>query len=586
MEVYKLMNILKNKILLIPIITSLLCISYLIYDNYIVKKDIHVNYTEFLNDINNNEISQVTIKDNSTLKVSLKNGHAYLTDNPGSLTLKENLLKSGASVKENNGTPLNKTIPSTILVFSIFSIVFIVSRGFNLSTSISSMEVTDSKNNIKSKFNFSSVAGNEEAKESLKDIVDFLKNPEKYKSYGARMPKGIILYGDPGTGKTLLAKAIAGEAHVPFYAVSGSDFVQVYVGVGAARIRSLFKKAKSQGKAVIFIDEIDAIGKKRDSGKSGGSDERDQTLNALLTEMSGFQDNEGIIIIAATNRLDVLDSALLRPGRFDRHVEVSLPDTAAREKIINLYLKNKPHQGINIKSIAYKTTYFSGAMLENLINEGAILAAKDNSGFIKEHHIEKAFSTVIAGSNKIVRDSIKEEDRKITAYHESGHALISMLKLPEDEVTKVTIIPTSKGAGGYTLSIPKDSAYQNMQYLKNKIMVLLGGRAAEEIIFGENMVTTGAYSDLNQSTKIITTMVTEYGMGSSLGLLRKSAMGSLGDVNSNEVIEECKSTLEELYNEVKSSLMDNFTKLESMANELLEKETLYSSDINKILKNN
>lgn len=580
------MNILKNKILLIPIITSLLCISYLIYDNYIVKKDTHVNYSEFLKDMNNNEISQVTIKDNNTLKVSLKNGHAYSTDNPNSLTLKENLLKAGALVKETNGTPLNKTIPSTLLVISVLSIIFMASKGFNVSTSLSSMEVTDSKDNIKSKFNFTSVAGNEEAKESLKDIVDFLKNPEKYKNYGARMPKGAILYGDPGTGKTLLAKAVAGEAHVPFYAVSGSDFVQVYVGVGAARIRSLFKKAKAQGKAVIFIDEIDAIGKKRDSGKSGGSDERDQTLNALLTEMSGFQDSEGIIVIAATNRLDVLDSALLRPGRFDRHVEVSLPDTAAREKIINLYLKNKPHKGINIKNTAYKTTYFSGAMLENLINEAAILAAKDNSGFIDEHHMEKAFSTVIAGSNKIVRDSIKEEDRKITAYHEAGHALISMLKLPEDEVTKVTIIPTSKGAGGYTLSIPKDSAYQNMQYLKNKIMVLLGGRAAEEIIFGENMITTGAYSDLNQSTKIITTMVTEYGMGSSLGLLRKSAMGSLGDVNSNEVIEECKSTLEELYNEVKVSLMNNLTKLERMANELLEKETLYASDINKILKNN
>ena len=288
-----------------------------------------------------------------------------------------------------------------------------VKKGNFGKASVTNIEIEDYSKNKTTALNFDYVAGNEEAKESLMDVVDFLKNPDKYTKYGARMPKGVILYGDPGTGKTLLAKAVAGEAGVPFFALSGSDFVHVYVGVGAARVRNLFKKAKSHGKAVIFIDEIDALGIKRGNGQNGSNnDEKDQTLNALLTEMSGFQQSDGIVVIAATNRLDMLDDALLRPGRFDRHIEVSLPDINAREKIIALHLKNKPYENIDIKALAKKTAYFSGAKIESLINESAILAAKDNSDTITEAHIEAAYSITIAGHEKKERSYLTDEDKK------------------------------------------------------------------------------------------------------------------------------------------------------------------------------
>jgi cell division protease FtsH len=285
------------------------------------------------------------------------------------------------------------------------------------------------------KLGFSDVAGNDEAKESVADIVDFINNAEKYAKYGARMPRGVIFYGPPGTGKTLMAKAIAGEAGVPFYAVSGSDFVQMYVGVGAGRIRELFKKARENGKAVIFIDEIDALGKKRGNAAAGGNDEREQTLNALLTEMSGFSSGEGIVVIAATNRLDTLDEALLRPGRFDRQIEIGLPDFAGREKILGLHAKNKPlAENISIASLAKQTVYFSGAMLENLLNEAAISAAKKGADEIATADIETAYYTVIAGSEKKDRSGIKERERRITAYHEAGHALAAKITAPENIV--------------------------------------------------------------------------------------------------------------------------------------------------------
>ena len=432
-------------------------------------------------------------------------------------------------------------------------------------------------------YGFHTVAGNDEAKESLIDIVDFLKTPEKYSKYGAKMPKGVILYGSPGTGKTLLAKAVAGEAGVPFYALSGSDFVQVYVGVGASRVRNLFKKAKAHGKAVIFIDEIDAIGKTRAGGNSatgGGNDERDQTLNALLTEMSGFGESDGIVVIAATNRLDTLDSALLRPGRFDRHVEVALPDVNARERILELYLNNKPHKDININTIAKNTAYFSGAKLEALINESAILAAKEDCTFITQNHINSAFSTVLAGSEKKDRSSITNADSKLTAYHEAGHALMSLLKVPEDRISRISIIPTTKGAGGYTLTIPKDSSYQRMDYISNKIMVLLGGRAAEELIFGADKISTGASGDIGQSTDIAMAMITEYGMGEALGLLKLSNLGNLSASYGNVVIDECKKLVDKLYEDTLNTLKENSHILEKIASDLLEYETIDEGHLN------
>ncbi|GIM27494.1 ATP-dependent zinc metalloprotease FtsH [Clostridium polyendosporum] len=578
------MNKIKNKFVIIPIITAILSLGAMIFFTYSSPIKNLKQYSEFNMDLTKGNISKVEINDTSKIKVELKDGSIYSTDNPKTPNFKEELLLKGITVKESAGAPPEKTIPSGVLTLSVIAIVFMtMSKGRFSSSSISAVDASDIKDKAKKNFGFSSMAGNDEAKESVKDIIDFLQNPEKYQKYGARMPKGIMLYGEPGTGKTLLAKAVAGEAGVPFYAVSGSDFVQMYVGVGAARIRNLFKKAKAHGKAVIFIDEIDAIGKKRDGGKaSGGSDERDQTLNALLTEMSGFSEQEGIVVMAATNRLDVLDSALLRPGRFDRHVEVILPDFSARQQILKLYLKDKPYTGINITDLAHKTTYFSGAKLENLVNEAAILAAKDSSSSITEEHIDKAFSIVVAGHEKSDRSSIKQKDREITAYHEAGHALVSMIKLPEEKISKVTIIPTTKGAGGYTLTIPEDSAYKTVDYLRKRIMVLLGGRAAEEIIFGKENITTGAYSDINHSTGLVTNMVTEYGMGKTLGLLKLSTLGSLSSTCGASVINECKETIDELYNDTKELLLDNIDTLHKLAKDLLDVEVLYYDDLQDI----
>lgn len=573
----------ENKFIIYPIITACVSVAILIALNLLYKPVTAKLYIDFTKDLSAKKVSVVYLTDTPKMKVKLKNGTIYETDNPRSDTTKESLLKSGVEVLETSPANKFETIPLATFSISILAILVMIIKSSGIASksvlSVTSVDVADSQN---IEYNFHKVAGNEEAKESVKDIVDFLKNPEKYNKYGARMPKGVILYGDPGTGKTLLAKAVAGEAGVPFFAMSGSDFVQVYVGVGASRIRNLFKKARIHGKAVIFIDEIDAIGKKRESAKMGGSDERDQTLNALLTEMSGFNEKEGIVVMAATNRLDMLDPALLRPGRFDRHIEVTLPDVDAREKILKLHLNNKPIGDLNIKEWAQKTSYFSGAKLESLVNEAAILACKDNSKYINNDHLDKAFSIVLAGHEKINRNSIREIDKKITAYHESGHALISLLVLPNEKISKVTIIPSTKGAGGYTLSIPEDMLYQNKKYLEKRIMVLLGGRVAEEIIFGKEFITTGAYSDLKEVTKITNNMITQYGMGNTLGLLNLDQLGNLNNADQSIIIDECKSLIDSLYNDVKNLLLSHKDTLETLSEELIEKETLYSEDIESI----
>ncbi|WP_050608119.1 ATP-dependent metallopeptidase FtsH/Yme1/Tma family protein [Clostridium niameyense] len=574
------MGKIKNKIILLPIIVALISIIAMISINLYTNKNTYISYNNFLKDIDNKKISKVYITDTSKIEVKLKNGEIYQTDNPRSLNFKENLLKQGINISENSPMTLKELIPVVTLIASLISIVFIALKNTKFkSKSFASIDALESEEVKSTGYNFESIAGNEEAKESVRDIVDFLKNPEKYNSYGARMPKGIILYGEPGTGKTLLAKAVASEAKVPFYAVSGSDFIQVYVGVGASRIRQLFKKAKNNGgKAVIFIDEIDAIGKKRSSQKMGGSEERDQTLNALLTEMSGFNESDGIVVIAATNRLDVLDEALLRPGRFDRHIEINLPDIHAREKILKLHLENKPIGNIDVTDWAKKTAYFSGAKIESLTNEAAILACKENSPKIEDIHVDKAFSIILAGYEKQNRDYIKNKDKKITAYHEIGHALITKEVLPNEKISKVTIIPSTKGAGGYTLSIPEDSLYQSKDYLLKRIMVLLGGRAAEEIIFGKNQITTGAHNDLQRSTSIAYTMITQYGMGETLGLLNLAELSNKLNIDENNILNECKNLIDSIYNEVKQILLENKHVLDKLAKKLIEKETLYTED--------
>lgn len=578
------MNKIKKTKIYIPVIGIAISLILIAYVNIFVHSNNMESYNKFLDDLNSGNVVSVNMDSTDTMDIKTKDGTKYSTDNPRTETLKENLLKQNVIVKENKSVSPVETALGLVFLCSVISLGITAIKTSKISSkSMLKVDAIEAHNLDSFKFSFKSFAGNEEAKESLQDVVDFLKNPEKYASYGARMPKGVILYGSPGTGKTLLAKAVAGEAKVPFYAISASDFIQMYVGVGASRIRNLFKKAKAHGKAVIFIDEIDAIGKKRSSSKNGGSDERDQTLNALLTEMSGFNDHNGIVVIAATNRLDMLDDALLRPGRFDRHVEVALPDVAAREDILRLYLKNKPCEDIDIKTLAKKCTYFSGAKLESLINEAAILACKDQKPYINEEHIEKAFSRVVAGHEKINRDSLSHEDLKITAYHEAGHALISKLMLPCDNVSKITIIPTSNGAGGYTLTIPKDTNYQTLDYLNKRLMVMLGGRAAEEIIFGSDKVTTGAFNDLKTATSLVTAMITQYGMGESLGLLNLSEIQNSSSISSQDVVTESREKLLSLYNEAKDILVAHLSTLNLIAEELSDKETLMEEELERLL---
>ncbi|WP_026882718.1 ATP-dependent metallopeptidase FtsH/Yme1/Tma family protein [Clostridium akagii] len=578
------MNKVKNKYILIPVTISIISLIILGIINFSGLNTASKQYLYFRKDVSSNLVDEVFVTNSPKINVKLKNGTIYQTDNPRLDNFKEQLLEANVQVSETPYFPRAEILPIASLVICIIAsiLMMIKSKAFGAKKAFA-VDSLDVNPEASATFDFNSVAGNEEAKESVNDIVDFLKNPEKYSRYGARMPKGIILYGEPGTGKTLLAKAVAGEAKVPFYAMTGSDFVQIYVGVGASRIRQLFKKARTNGKAVIFIDEIDAIGKKRSGSTSGGSDERDQTLNALLTEMSGFNEKEGIVVIAATNRLDMLDSALLRPGRFDRHIEISLPDLCARKKIIELHLENKPLGKIDIEDLARKTVYFSGAKLENLINEAAIIACKDQSEFIEDSHIDKAYSIVLAGHEKINRSSINEKDRKITAFHEAGHALLSLKLLPDDKVSKVTIIPSTKGAGGYTLSIPQDTMYQNKDYIKKKIMVLLGGRLAEDLIFSKDFITTGAYSDLKESTTLVKNMVTQYGMGDSLGLLNLSELSNIDCTIGNDITLECKNILNSLYEEAKTLLTSNLNHLYMLSEELLDKETLLSDEIYKIV---
>lgn len=466
-----------------------------------------------------------------------------------------------------------------VLVF----IYFMFSRNKKVAQKeINNLSEVNYKN--KSSVKFSDIAGNYEAKESLKEIVDFIKYPDKYNKLGARMPKGLLLYGTPGTGKTLLARALAGEAEVPFFAVSGSDFVQVYAGLGASRIRKLFSKAKKVKKSVIFIDEIDAIGKKRIGGNARGSDEGDRTLNALLTEMSGFEENNSTIVVAATNRIDTLDNALLRPGRFDRQIEIMLPDKKARKEILQLYLSSRPvEDNIDIDKIADQTVYFNGAMLETLVNEAAIIAAKVNSSIIKNEHLESAYLHISAGKEK-KQLQVSMKQKKVTAYHEAGHALASKLLVPEDRILRVSIIPTTKGAGGYTLSTTQDTDLVTKEYIKNKMMVLLGGRAAEEIFFGSENVTTGAQNDIEKVTKIALDYIVKYGMHNELGTINYGVLAQEFAIQTN-IEKYVKELIEELYRNILNKIKKNIEVLIELADKLIEKETLIEKDILKYAEN-
>ena len=378
------------------------------------------------------------------------------------------------------------------------------------------------------KYTFKDVAGLEEEKEDMAEIVDFLRNPKKYNTLGARIPKGVLLEGPPGTGKTLLAKAVAGEAGVPFFSISGSDFVEMFVGVGASRVRDLFEDAKKNAPCIVFIDEIDAVARKRGSGLGGGHDEREQTLNQMLVEMDGFGKNEGIIVLAATNRVDILDPAILRPGRFDRKVMVGRPDVKGREEILRVHVRNKPlSDDVDLHEIARTTAGFAGADLENLMNEAAICAAKQNRQFIKKEDVDKCFVKIGIGGEKKSR-LVPEKERKITAYHESGHAILFHLLSEVGPVHLVSIIPNGRGAGGYTMPLPEnDNVFMTKKHMLQDIMVSFGGRIAEELIFGD--ITTGASADIKQATQTAQAMVVKYGMSEKVGLINY-------EVNSEEEV--------------------------------------------------
>ena len=433
---------------------------------------------------------------------------------------------------------------------------------------------------------FAQVAGLKEEKEELEEIVDFLKEPGKYTGVGARIPKGVLLEGPPGTGKTLLAKAVAGEAGVPFFSISGSDFVEMFVGVGASRVRDLFEEAKHTAPCIVFIDEIDAVARRRGTGMGGGHDEREQTLNQLLVEMDGFGVNEGIIVMAATNRVDILDPAILRPGRFDRKVAVGTPDVGGREEILKVHAKNKPlGDDVNLQQLAQTTAGFTGADLENLLNEAAIIAAKENRSFIANKDVKRAFVKVGIGAEKKSR-IISDKEKKITAYHEAGHAILFHVLPDVGPVYTVSIIPTGVGAAGYTMPLPeKDEMFATKSRMLQDIMVSLGGRIAEEIIFGD--ITTGASSDIKKATKTARRMVTRYGMSDNIGVIcydddddevfigkDLAHAKAHSEEISGEIDKEVKRIIDDCYTKAKDIIMQHENVLHSCAKLLLEKEKI------------
>ena len=598
---------------LLPYVFLLLIMLGVFYFVTIANQKINnLTYSEFMKALDSSEVTELEVKPrerasiyevSGKLKNYGKNETFYVR-----LPLSEQVMKKlvTASDKYNFeftavADPESNSIVIFIANYLPMILIFVVGFWFinkQMGGKNGSFDFGKSKAKLssdKNKVTFKDVAGLKEEKEEVKELIDFLKNPKKFQKLGARIPKGVLLYGPPGTGKTLLARAVAGEANVPFYYISGSDFVELFVGVGASRVRDMFQQAKRTAPCLIFIDEIDAVGRQRGSGIGGGHDEREQTLNQLLTEMDGFGENEGIIIIAATNRPDVLDPALLRPGRFDRQVTVNLPDVKGREEILKVHARNKVlADGVNIEALAKRTPGYSGADLENLLNEAALLAVRRNKEAITMSEIDEASDRVLMGPAKSSKTR-SENDRKLVAYHESGHAVVGIKLKGANDVQKVTIIPRGS-AGGYNMMIPSEEKICSTKTdLLEQITGLLAGRVAEEVVFGE--ITTGAENDFSKATKIARAMVTEYGM-SDLGPMQlEQQEGSvfLGrDYNksrnfSNEVAHEIdtemRKIIDECYKKATKIIKDNRDLLELLAATLLEYETLTKEQIDYLVEN-
>lgn len=567
------------------------------------------DFTEFVQQIKNNKVESITVvREEGIITGKLKDGTSFSLILPDGTeeNLYEDYLKDLIDKnkiryvgKKPPETPWLLNILPTIFIMILISIIFWFvfmqqsqgggSKVMNFGKSRAKLHRDDGRKKI----TFKDVAGLDEEKEELKEIVDFLKNPRKYIELGARIPKGVLMVGPPGTGKTYLSKAVAGEAGVPFFSISGSDFVEMFVGVGASRVRDLFEQAKKNAPCIVFIDEIDAVGRRRGAGLGGGHDEREQTLNQLLVEMDGFGANEGIIVMAATNRPDILDPALLRPGRFDRQVYVGVPDIKAREAILEIHAKDKPlEDDVDLKVVARRTSGFTPADLENLLNEAALLTARKNLKKIPMELIEEAITKVIAGPEKRSR-VISEKERRLTAYHEAGHAVVARLLPNTDPVHLISIIPRGR-AGGFTMILPKeDKYYMSKTEMEETLVHLLGGRVAEKLVL--NDISTGAQNDLERATKIARNMVTHYGMSEKLGPMTYGTdtdevfLGrdltrsrNYSEEVAAAIDKEMRSIIDKAYHTAEKLLKENIDKLHRVAEALLEKETLNAEEFEEI----
>lgn len=568
-------------------------------------------WDEFLTEYDKGNIVEVLIQPNKETPTGVVK--YALTDNSTHTIYVSDVTEIEAMTREKNIPTTMQDIPKeswfltyvlpALIILIVFVFFFVLlnnqqgsggssSKMMNFGRSRAKMSMGDSHVKLKD------VAGLKEEKEDLEEIVEFLKNPGKFAKLGARIPKGVLLEGAPGTGKTLLAKAIAGEASVPFFSISGSDFVEMFVGVGASRVRDLFEEAKRNHPCIIFIDEIDAVARRRGTGMGGGHDEREQTLNQLLVEMDGFAVNEGIIVLAATNRVDILDPAILRPGRFDRKITVSPPDVGGREDILKVHARNKPlSEDVDLKQIAQTTAGFTGADLENLLNEAAILAAKENKGFLQQEDIKQAFIKMGIGTEKKSR-VISDKEKRITAYHEAGHAILFHVLPDVGPVYTVSIIPTGVGAAGYTMPLPeKDEMFMTKGQMLQDIMVSLGGRIAEEIIFDD--ITTGASSDIKKATGVARKMVTRFGMSENIGVINYDEEGdevfigrdlaharNHSEAVAGEIDKEVKNIIDDCYQKAKGIIMEHEAILHSCADLLLKKERITRDEFEGLFERN